>query len=164
MCHCIPRDPRINMKKQKKKLCELGKLQLRLLEFRNKCMQMFLLVLLFSYSPLAAKTLQMWDCTEIGSTFYLVADFKITCDNMEWYFYAAWALLAAALYVLGIPLLIVTLVQRQRQRHVKEYLFQIYGTGHRKVMQRRTECSCVVCGWVGDSCVLVPFSPAEEPL
>lgn len=132
LCECITRNPREDKQDADEDLCERGALQQQLLEFRNKCVQVFLFVLLFAYSPLASKTLRIWNCTEIGSTMYLAADFKIECNNSEWYAYACWAALSAVMYIVGIPYLFISLVRRQRVRHVKAYLFQIYGDGARK--------------------------------
>ena len=63
---------------------------------------------------------------------YLAADFQIECGNAQWYGYALWAAASAVLYIIGIPYLFVSLVKRQRLRHVRDYIFQVYGTGARK--------------------------------
>jgi len=67
LCPCTTRSPR-DEKQDPEELCPRGQLQQELLEFRNKCVQVFLFVLLFAYSPIASKTLRIWNCTEIGRT------------------------------------------------------------------------------------------------
>lgn len=125
--------------------------------------QLYFFILLFAYSPLGAKTLRMWHCVEIGDTDYLAADFKVTCDNLEWIAYALWAAVSCGMYIIGIPALFVALVNRQRNRHVEAYLFQIYGDGARKAsvraMRGRTVCEFFTDGI---KCILRPITYVWE--
>uniref|UniRef100_A0A7S1C9B6 Calmodulin n=2 Tax=Bicosoecida sp. CB-2014 TaxID=1486930 RepID=A0A7S1C9B6_9STRA len=126
LCDCIPRDPHAD-DPSSNQLCARGKIQWKLLSFKTRVLHVLLLLILVSYAPLAQKTLGLWNCTNIGDKWYLVADHKVRClDNPEWWTFAIWGAVSACMYIIGIPALFYYLVQREKVKHVEWYLNYIF--------------------------------------
>ena len=63
-----------------------------------------LLFLFIIYPSVSSTILKMWHCRDIEGTWYLYADYRITCDG-DWATYATIAGVAFAVYPIGIPLM-----------------------------------------------------------
>jgi hypothetical protein len=121
LCACIPRDADARAPLDHF-LCRRGKQQMYLLQLRARSTRAVLLVFTVAYAPLASAVLNMWSCVNIAGTSYLSIDYRVTCDNAEWRFYAGWAVMGAILYIIGIPAACMLLVRRVKNKGVDEYL------------------------------------------
>lgn len=101
LCRCIPRDPHSD-EPSDALMCRRGLYQQELRTFKNRVAHVVLLMTLVSYAPLAQKTLGLWNCRQIGDRWFLASDSRITCfNNAEWWFFAVWGIVSAAIYVIG---------------------------------------------------------------
>merc|ERR1711871_351893 len=56
------------------------------------------------YPSVSRTILQMWNCRDIEGTWYLIADYRLTCDEASnWGAYASMAAIAFLAYPIGIP-------------------------------------------------------------
>ncbi len=69
-------------------------------------------VLVFSYPFLAWTVLQIFDCTSIAGVQSLRQNPAVVCGSRLWHRYATAAYVGAAVYVLGIPLLLFCVLRR----------------------------------------------------
>ena len=127
LCPCIPRaqagrDP--SPEDLPDLFCPRGVLQWRCIVLRSKVLRLFCFMLLLCYLPVSAAVLRMFACAQIGPTWYLAADYNIECDARDPKFLAfrVWGAACVALYVLGIPALVLSIVYRSMRTHVAAYL------------------------------------------
>lgn len=66
------------------------------------------------YPSVSSTVLKMWHCRSIEGTWYLYADYRITCDG-DWNTYAAIAGVAFVVYPLGVPLTFFYLLRSQQE-------------------------------------------------
>jgi hypothetical protein len=95
------------------------------------------LLLFVAYAAVSIKVLRVFRCRKIEGVWYLVADMRQECFTAEWWGYAAYGAVMGVLFVLGMPLLVLTILVRNRsqlygpkseQFRVKYgFLYEVYG-------------------------------------
>ena len=79
-------------------------------------------VLLLLYPMVSQSILMMFNCQEIGDSYYLVQDRSIVCYTYTWAFYATIGFVGFGVWVAGVPVLFFISVYRARYRNVSERL------------------------------------------
>ena len=74
------------------------------------------LVILFLYPTICSKVFMTFKCVRVGGKSFLVADMSKACFEGDWIFAATIAAAAIAVYVVGIPLLLLVLLFVGEQR------------------------------------------------
>lgn len=124
LCDCFPTDAFVDPEREQ--MCKRGHLQFLLLTARTRIVEVFILLLLFVYAPLAAKSFGLLNCVNVGDIDMLVVDFKIECTGTEYTLFALWAVVAIIVYVCGIPVLTLSLVWRERTHNVEQYIDDLF--------------------------------------
>jgi len=84
---------------------KIGKTRVKQEEITIEGWKVTLLGAFIIYPMVSSTILKMWNCRNIEGTSYLVADYRVTCnDDSSWSMYAALAGVAFVAFPLGIPL------------------------------------------------------------
>lgn len=118
-CACYPQgDEAVD----KRKMCKRGRLQWRLTALRNRVVKVTLLVLFGLFVPLTRQIMRLWQCVEVGHTWYLVADLNVECYDETWWSFATGSLVVGGLIIFGVPAVFLLLVFTEKNRNVADYL------------------------------------------
>ena len=120
MCACIHPFPASDY--EPRHLCARGRLQWRVFEARNRAVVTFFALLMFMYLPISTRILSFFLCQEIGDTWHLVVHRFTRCFSPVWWRYFPLATAGVFGFVVGVPLVSLTLVNMARTSHVEEYL------------------------------------------
>ncbi len=72
------------------------------------------MVLFIAYPSISVKIFRLFRCIPVEGKFWLVADMRLQCFTPRWVGYAVYGLVMAVVYVLGLPVLTIVLLQRHR--------------------------------------------------
>lgn len=120
ICDCYPQGTEHAIEAH---MCMRGRLQNRLVSLRNRVVKVTLLVLFGLYVPLSRQIMRLWQCVEVGSQSFLVADLQVQCYDDTWWRYASAAFVVGALVVLGVPAVFLVLVFMEKNRRIYDYLY-----------------------------------------
>jgi len=82
----------------------------------RKAMKMILFILFLLYPLVSSTVLRLYVCKDINGTSYLRADYNTICYTEQWYSYATVGYAGIALYPVGIPMLTLFLLYRNRKQ------------------------------------------------
>ena len=85
-------------------------------------------LLLFAYPVVAVKVVRAFACHDVEGVRYLRADYSIRCDTPRWAFYAFYAGVWVACYVVALPLLVLGYLfhHRHTSNHLLAFLTDDY--------------------------------------
>merc|ERR1711968_386203 len=86
--------------------------------YNNKCFKMLFWLLLLSYPSVSLRVTRYFVCEQIGETYILSFDLYTPCYDLEYSTYGVIAFLGLILYVIGIPVLFITILWRARNNGV----------------------------------------------
>ncbi|KAE9154581.1 hypothetical protein PF006_g1371 [Phytophthora fragariae] len=94
------------------------KLRMNYLTYRNKCLKLYCWMALFLYPSVSKTILAVYNCQEVGDTYYLVADRRLVCYNGEWALFGIIATIGVVVWVVGIPFFFGLLIWLAQDRGV----------------------------------------------
>ncbi|DBA01331.1 TPA: hypothetical protein N0F65_001836 [Lagenidium giganteum] len=94
------------------------KLRMNYLTYRNKCLKLYCWIALFLYPTVSKTILMIFNCQEVGNTWYMVVDRRIICYNKSWAVFGAMAAVGSAVWVAGIPFFFWVLIRLAQDRGI----------------------------------------------
>lgn len=95
------------------------KLRMNYLTYRNRCLKLYCWIALFLYPSISKTILTIFNCQEVGDTYYLVADRRLICYNSTWFIFGVVAATGTVVWVVGIPFFFWLLIKLAQDRGVK---------------------------------------------
>ena len=81
----------------------------------TKIMTLSCLMGLGLYTGVSTRIFRVFRCDMVQDTYYLTADYSVTCFEGDWWNYGAFAIFCIVVYVVGIPLVQFMFLYRNRQ-------------------------------------------------
>ena len=72
------------------------------------------MVLFIAYPSISVKIFRLFRCIPVEGKYWLVVDMRLQCFTSRWLAFAGYGLAMAVVYVIGLPVLTVVLLQRHR--------------------------------------------------
>jgi hypothetical protein len=72
------------------------------------------MVLFIAYPSISVKIFRLFRCIPVEGKHWLVADMRLQCFTPRWLAFAVYGLAMAVVYVVGLPVVTVALLQRNR--------------------------------------------------
>lgn len=95
------------------------KLRMNYLTYRNRCLKLYCWIALFLYPSISKTILTIFNCQEVGSIYYLVADRRLICYNSTWFIFGVVGAIGTVVWVVGIPFFFWLLIRLAQDRGVK---------------------------------------------
>ena len=81
-----------------------------------KMFRAMFMVLFIAYPSVSVKIFRMFNCTLVDGSYWLTVDMRLQCFTSEWLGYAVYAGLMGVVYVVGMPVTIVALLYKRRDK------------------------------------------------
>ncbi|KAG6592790.1 uncharacterized protein IUM83_16126 [Phytophthora cinnamomi] len=94
------------------------KLRMNYLTYRNKCLKLYCWIALFLYPSVSKSILAIYNCQQVGETYYLVADRRLVCYNGQWAVFGIIATVGVVVWVVGIPFFFGLLIWLAQDRAI----------------------------------------------
>ena len=81
-----------------------------------KAFRAVFMVLFVAYPSVSVKIFRLFNCTSVEGSYWLTADMRLKCYTSEWLGYAVYAGAMGVVYVAGMPLTILALLYKRRDK------------------------------------------------
>ena len=92
-----------------------------------KVMKTCFLFLFVAYPGISLMIMRTFKCVEVEGEWWLVADMRLQCYTGQWWSYATYAAVMAALYTAGLPVAILVILWKLRNRLEDDDTEEKYG-------------------------------------
>lgn len=127
--------------------------RIEFMRYVNKVLKIFFWILLLAYPSVSVRILRLFACEEIGHVRALTRDYTIMCYTQKWEIYAFGAIIAGILYIIGIPVLFLSLLYNAREHHVaRHWRSCLRFPEKRKQLLKEAKADAEICGefWTVD--------------
>lgn len=94
--------------------------RMEFIRFKSKLWKLFFWTLLLCYPSISIRILRVFACEEIGDFLVLSEDLTLRCFSKRWIVYATLAATAGALFIVGIPVIFMSVLVFARNQGVKK--------------------------------------------
>ncbi|TMW60500.1 hypothetical protein Poli38472_000542 [Pythium oligandrum] len=116
------------------------KLRMNYLTYRNKCLKLYCWIALVLYPTVSKTILMIFNCQEVGNTFYMAVDRRIICYNSSWVIFGAIAMVGVGVWIVGIPFFFWVLIRLAQDR----------GVASRVKLMRKPQCQRLRRKWINE--------------
>ncbi|OQR99767.1 hypothetical protein ACHHYP_04479 [Achlya hypogyna] len=106
------------------------RLRMNFLTYRNKCWKICFWLALVLYPAVSRKILDLYNCVEVGGATYLIVDTNILCHTPAWILRAGVGGIGCFVWILGVPVLCLVILLRERHAGVHARMKQLKDGKH----------------------------------
>jgi hypothetical protein len=89
---------------------------------RIAAVKVSIILILFIYPTICSKVFMTFKCVDVGdSGWYMFADMSVQCYHTEWWYWAVFASFGMVVYIVGIPVILVSLLYLGERKGTLQY-------------------------------------------